>query len=220
MGRLKLIIVGAGGLGREASQYASDSLPSDEFEIIGYLDDDPDAGKAAGISLRYPHLGSIASASIQENHRFVMALGDPRARATVTYQLREAGARFVTIVHPLAYVARSASVGHGCIIAPFATVGAGARLGEFTHLHFYASAAHDTRIGSYVSLSPYAVANGQVQLGDQVFVGTHATINPTKRVGESARITAGSVVYRDVPAGSIAAGNPAKTRVLAGFGGA
>lgn len=212
--REKVLIVGAGGLGREVHQYALDTLNEDAFEILGYLDDSPGRLERQGVTLALPVVGDVHSHAPTAEYQYLMAIGDPATRSRVTQEMLAKGATFLTVTHPMSYVAASAKVGTGCIIAPFATIGAGATLEPFTHLHFYASAAHDTRIGPFASLSPYAVANGQSSIGECVFLGTRATVNPSKKVGAFAKVTAGSVVYRDVPPDSIADGNPAKSRPL------
>lgn len=215
--RRRVFIVGAGGLGREAFQYTHDSLDESIYEIIGHLDDDPSRAGREGVKLAIPVIGSVSSHDPDPNDLYVMAIGEPSVREKLAAEFKRKGGSFLTVVHPLAYIASNATIGEGCIVAPFATVGAGAAIGAFTHLHFYSSAAHDTRIGRSVSLSPYAAVNGQAVIGECVFLGTHATVNPTKRVGDYSKVTAGSVVYRDVPKGSIADGNPARSRPLLGF---
>jgi lipopolysaccharide O-acetyltransferase len=50
----------------------------------------------------------------------------------------------------------------------------------------------------------------QVIIGNNVWIGEQACILPGVRIGDGAIIGAGSVVTKDVPALSIAAGNPAK----------
>lgn len=50
-----------------------------------------------------------------------------------------------------------------------------------------------------------------IQLGKHVLVGTRAMILKGVRVGDGAVIAAGSVVTRDVEAGEIVGGNPAKS---------
>lgn len=49
-----------------------------------------------------------------------------------------------------------------------------------------------------------------VVIGENVWVGTHVIILPGVTIGDRAVIGAGSVVTKDVPANSVAVGNPAK----------
>jgi len=51
---------------------------------------------------------------------------------------------------------------------------------------------------------------GAVRIGDNVFVGMAACLMPGISIGNNAVIATGSVVTRDVPAGSIVGGNPAR----------
>jgi len=81
-------------------------------------------------------------------------------------------------------------------------------------LNTYASAGHDCRIGAHSVLSPYAVVNGWSVLEEQVMMGTSAIVTPRTTIHRRAKISAGSVVYRDVPEGALAVGNPAQARVV------
>ena len=47
-------------------------------------------------------------------------------------------------------------------------------------------------------------------VGDNVWIGTRAIILPGVTIGDGAVIGAGAVVTKDVPARSVAAGNPAR----------
>lgn len=209
-----VIVIGAGGFGREVLQYVYDA---GLLRVRGILDDRPPDELVNPHGL--PVLGTISGYEPRPGESFLLAVGEPTVRSRIAARFLAAGARFETVVHPMAYVASTATIGAGSIIAPFASVGAFSNLGEFSQVHFYASAAHDTRIGRFSALSPYAVVNGGGRLGERVFLGTRATINPLKSVGDGSKVTAGSVVYQDVPPGSIASGNPAKARRLMGAGG-
>jgi maltose O-acetyltransferase len=49
-----------------------------------------------------------------------------------------------------------------------------------------------------------------VTIGNDVWIGGNVTILPGVTIGDNCTIGAGSVVTHDIPANSIAAGNPAK----------
>lgn len=51
----------------------------------------------------------------------------------------------------------------------------------------------------------------KTEIGDYVWCGVNVTILPGVKIGEKAIIGAGSVVTKDVAAGTIVAGNPAKS---------
>lgn len=206
-----VIVVGAGGFGREVYQYARDV---GALTVAGFLDD----GDPTTLMLPdgQPLLGRASDYSPSAGQQFLLAVGNPETRAKIAERFWAHGAVFETIVHPRAYIAESATIGQGSIVAPFASVGASAVLGELSQVHFYASVAHDVRVGRFSALSPYAAVNGGGRLGECVFMGTRATVNPLKRVANHSKVAAGAVVYQDVPEWSLAAGNPAKARRLMG----
>ena len=51
---------------------------------------------------------------------------------------------------------------------------------------------------------------GKVKIGSRVFIGAGSIVLPGVEVGDDCIIGAGSVVSKSIPAGSLAAGNPAK----------
>jgi len=57
---------------------------------------------------------------------------------------------------------------------------------------------------------PLDAKTAPVEIADDVFIGMNALILKGVRIGERAVVGAGSVVSRDVPAGAIVAGNPAR----------
>ncbi|MGH3457731.1 acetyltransferase [Aeromicrobium sp.] len=203
-----LIIVGAGGFGRQMLSYALEL----GLDVAGFVDDDLHA--LDGTETELPILGTTETMASRSDHEFVVAVGDPASRQRLAQAGTKAGGRLRTLIHASAFVDRTATIGPGCIISPFAMVGAGAQVGENSVINVHAAAAHDTIVGTDCVLSPYVALNGGVSLGDGVFVGTHAAVLPGVRVGACSKISAGSIVYSDVEPGSLVAGNPAQGRVM------
>ena len=204
-----LIIVGAGGLGREVLQYAREAFAG-QYEIKGFLDDNPKELEQRGYDLGVSILGGTQTYYPDKNDHFLVAIGDPKLRQKLVERLSERGAQFATLVHPRAYIAPSAKIAAGCIISPFATVATFTKLEPHVVLGFYAHVGHDSHVGIYGVLSPYAAINGGVMLEKRVFLGTHATVTPGLTIGEDVQIAAGSVVYQNVPSHRLVVGNPGK----------
>ncbi|ANT58083.1 acyltransferase [Bacillus altitudinis MN12] len=49
---------------------------------------------------------------------------------------------------------------------------------------------------------------GEVYIGDEVLIGANSTILPGVTIGDGAIVSAGTLVNKDVPAGSFVGGNP------------
>lgn len=203
-----LIIVGAGGFGRQVLSYALEL----GLDVAGFADDDPHA--LDGTDTELSVLGTTESVADRSDHEFVVAVGDPAARRRLARAVTEVGGRLRTLVHPSAVVDRTATIETGCIICPFAMVGTSARVGPNVLVNAHATAAHDAVVGADSVLAPYAALNGHVSLGEGVFVGTHASLLPGVSVGAFAKVSAGAVVHTDVESGSLVAGNPAQGRVM------
>src|SRR5699024_5748000 len=49
---------------------------------------------------------------------------------------------------------------------------------------------------------------GEVHIGNEVMIGANTTVLPGVTIGDGAIVSAGTLVHRDVPAGSFVGGNP------------
>ena len=83
------------------------------------------------------------------------------------------------------------------------TIGSNVLIGPGVHIY---SATHPTDIKTR---SRYALGKG-VSIGNDCWIGGGAIICPGVTIGNGCVIGAGSVVTRDVPANSMALGNPAR----------
>jgi acetyltransferase-like isoleucine patch superfamily enzyme len=69
---------------------------------------------------------------------------------------------------------------------------------------------HDGGMWVFRDKEPDIDLFGTIEIGDNVFIGMNAMILPNTRIGNNSVIGAGSVVTRDIPAGVVAVGCPAK----------
>jgi sugar O-acyltransferase (sialic acid O-acetyltransferase NeuD family) len=204
----RIIVVGAGGFGREVLQWARDCWPERVHLIAGFLSADPDILNGHECSL--PIIDDPEAFQPEAGDAFVLGIGIPGVRRRVAESLARRGATFLSLVHPTAVVAGTASIAAGAVVCPFAVVSDAARIGPCGLVNYHASLAHDARIGAYAVLSPYATLGGAACIGEDAFLGLHASVGPGRRVGDRSKVSANSCVLSDVPADSLAYGVPGR----------
>jgi sugar O-acyltransferase (sialic acid O-acetyltransferase NeuD family) len=204
-----VVVVGAGGFGREVLQWLRHSPDCNERWVIkGFLDDR--LGALEGFDSQTRVLAGLQDYVLSAGDVFLCAIGQPGVRRQVHELIEARGGKCLTFVHPSALIAASARLGHGVIVCPFALVSANASVEQGTAIYYHTSVDHDARVGRYCQISGHCDIAGGVVLEDEVFMGSHATILPGIRVGARAVIGAGAVVTKNVAAGITVVGVPAR----------
>lgn len=133
-----------------------------------------------------------------------------RDRLAVNECFRAHGVRVETVVHPQASVCVTASLGAGTQVLAQAVVAADVCIGEACIINHRAAVDHESVVGDGVHLAPGATLCGCVKIGNNVMIGAGAVVLPRVTIGENTVVGAGTVVTRNLPAGVVAVGNPAR----------
>ena len=203
-----LIIIGAGGFGREVLQWIKDiNSVKRTWNIKGFIDDNMDAlsGKKNDLDI----IGTIDGWEPNENETFVCAIGNPSIKEKIVLKLKKKGATFASIVHPKASIGSFNKIGEGIVIYPGVTITVNVTIGNFVTL-IRSGVGHDAIIGDFSTVSAFCDITGGVIVGEKVFMGSHVTIVPKRKIGNGAYLSAGSVVMTDVKENAKMLGNPAK----------
>ena len=206
----RVIVVGAGGFGREAMQWAQAAWPDQIGRLAGFLS--ADSAALAGHPARLPILGDPATFAVQPGDGFLLAIGIPLVRRRVAEQLTHRGAVFLTLVHPTAVVADTATIGPGSVVCPHAVVSDAVSIGRCVLVNYHASLGHDAVAGDYAVFSPYATLGGGAVVEEDVFLGLHATVGPRVRIGAAAKVSANSAALVSVPRQTLVYGVPGRSR--------
>lgn len=104
-------------------------------------------------------------------------------------------------------IGANAFVNRGTILDAFQElrIGCNVMIGPYCYL---TDANHGIAAGSLINSQQRVIAPLIVE--DDAWIGAHVTILPGVRIGRGAIIGAGAVVTRDVPAGAVAVGVPAR----------
>ena len=200
---MKLVIVGASALGRETCKYAQDC----GIEVRGFLDSRTQL--LDGVVGYPPILGSVEDYVVKPDDVFVCAVGEPEPKRKYVAMLPTV--KWISIVHPTAFVGTNASIGDGCIIRPFSLVGNDAVIGNHVTIGVQSQIAHDCVIGDFVSISPGCHIAGWCKIGDDVFAGVGATVIPHVELGRGVYLAAGAVVTKSCLEGRLM-GVPARIK--------
>ena len=204
----RILIVGAGGFGREVLQWALAAWPTRSSLLAGFLSDDPNRldGFATGLSVA----SSVDDYRPVPGDYLLLGIGVPYARRRVAERLALRGVQFMSLIHPSAVVASTAVIGQGSIVCPFAVISDSAKLGRCVLVNYHASLGHDSAVGDYAVMSPYAGLGGGAKIGDEVFLGLHASVGPGRVVGARSKVSANSCVLADAMDDSIVFGVPGR----------
>jgi len=208
----KLLIIGAGGFGREVLEYARDIEEAGraEWEITGFLDDNLNA--LDSYSYDYKIIGTIEDHKVSEEYVYICAIGDPETKMKIGKKLSKEGAVFINIIHPTAYLARNCKIGKNVVLCPGSVVTTDVVLGDFVALDVNSICSHDVSVGDGCTISHFCDLTGFTKLDDGVFLGSGVSVCPGVKIGAYAKIGAGSVVLHDIRPGELAYGVPAKVR--------
>jgi sugar O-acyltransferase (sialic acid O-acetyltransferase NeuD family) len=145
-------------------------------EVLGLIDD-----SGAAVAGDWPGVGTLDEAwsrfgAARPNVALGIGYNDLPARWQAWLRLRRQGWPTPALVHPQAYVARTARIGEGAIVMARAVVDRQARIGEAVVLWPGVIVNHDSSVGVNTFLSPAVVVCGDARIGDHCFIGAAAAI--------------------------------------------
>jgi len=175
MKKKQILLIGGGGHCHSVIDVIEQE---DIYQIVGILD----ANKSIGeMVLGYEIIGSDKDLEkfFKEYAYAFIAIGHIRSntsRVELFHKLKSIGYEIPTIVSPLAYLSRHATIHEGSIIMHHALVNANAVISENCIINTKALIEHDAIIEEHVHISTGAIINGGVRVKKNSFIGSNATV--------------------------------------------
>jgi len=215
MEKIRLVITGCGGLGKEILWAANRSIQqglASNLDILGFCSPVPEADRDTIYGLPFfgvPEGDWLDRLAIRPTH-FICAIGDNKERKALAEQLEASGLKACSIIDPTALVAPDVTIQGGTYIAAYAAISVAAALGRHVIVNFHTSVGHDVVLADYAHLCPGARISGRVRVGEGAFIGSNGVVNPRTVIGPWATLGSASMTNREIPANATAVGVPAR----------
>jgi len=206
----KLVVVGAGGFGREVLQLAMhQNKMTQQWNIMGFVDDNKELqGKTIN---GFPVLGDIDWLAANAGDKYaVFALGEPELKRKVEKRLQKSGIRYATLIHPSAVMGDFIDIREGAIIAAGVVCTVNIKIGKHVIINLNCSVGHDVVIGDYATIAPDANVMGETSIGEGCYIASGVTIRDGVNIGQNTIVGLGAVVVGNLPGDIVALGCPAK----------
>ena len=204
-----LIIIGAGGVGRETALIIEDiNNESKEWNLLGFVDDYKEIGEDIN---GYKVLGGNDYIDNYDQEVYVVcAIANYKIKKNIIQSIKNDNVKFANIIHPSVKLNKTVDIGYGCIIYQNSIITANISIGNHVIVSPKCGIGHDSIIKDYCSLLWNVNISGNVALEEGVTMGSGSTIIQGRKVGRESFIGAGAVVIEDINEESVAVGVPTR----------
>lgn len=148
----KLLIVGAGGHGKVVKEVAE---ASGQYEKIDFLDDNSE--DAIG------KINELEKFKDEYDSAFV-GIGNNQFRMESIEKIKAMGYEIPVLIHPTAYISKSANIGVGTVVEPKALVNTNTKIGEGCIISVGAIIDHDVALEDGVHANAGAIVKAGAQI--------------------------------------------------------
>ncbi len=207
----RFLLLGGGG----HASVVADAMRACGHEVVGFIDDGP-VTPTASESIGAPFLGGTSQlwdllGSLEQSAEVFPAVGSNADRRHLIETLqRNRQPEAQPIAHPSAYIAANTRLEALVFVGPRAIVNTGAVVCQGAMINSGAIVEHDCLVGQLAHIAPGAILCGAAKIGESALIGAGAVVLPGVKIGEYATLGAGAVANKDVDAGQVSVGVPAR----------
>jgi sugar O-acyltransferase (sialic acid O-acetyltransferase NeuD family) len=180
------------------------------YRFAGFVDDTPEKQRDGAAGYRvFPRTALAEQLSCH-----VLAVPGSPSSYTVRKQMIDGLGldigRWAQVIHPSAQISEGATIGYNVLAMAGVVITSNAIIGNHVCLLPNTVVHHDSVVGDWSLVGSNVAIAGGAHIGENCYIGSGSSISNGIRIGSRALIGLGSAVIRDIPAGAIAAGNPAR----------
>lgn len=205
-------VYGAGGFGIEVMPLLRLQYPDLDKQYFVFIIDD-------GYSVESSNYETLTYSDFLKhpatNKEVTIAIGSSKGRELIAEKLARDNIINISVQADNVTILEDVELGEGSILCGYVHLTSNIKIGKFFHANIYSYVAHDCIIGDYVTFAPRVNCNGRVHIHDHAYIGTGAVLKEGTRekplvIGRGAVIGMGAIVTKDVAAGAVVVGNPAR----------
>lgn len=203
-----IVIIGAGGFGREVAWLIEDINEKEEtWNLIGFIDEDKEIhGKKLN---GYKVLGGFEYLKGKKDIYYVCAIGNSLSRKKII-QEKCNDLIAAKLIHPSVIMSKHIEIGNGTIICAGSILTVNLSLGNHVIVNLDCTIGHDVNVEDFVTIYPSVNISGNCNISECSEIGTGAQIIQGKNIGKNTIIGAGSVVVKNIEGNCTIVGVPAK----------
>ena len=202
----EILIVGAGGLGKEVADLINDM---GGYEIIGFIDDDiKKIGTVINKITVVDILDNIQKYKSVKN--IVIAIANPFIKDKIYKKIRDMGFEFPNLIHPTVITGSNVSMGIGNIVFTYSILSTDVTIANFVTINHQCGVGHDSEIESFTTLYWNVNLAGATKIGERCELGTKTSVIQGINIVDEVIVGSGAVVIRDIKESCTVVGVPAK----------
>ena len=210
----KIIVLGGSGIGMSVASIVEQD---NNARMLGFLNDVEPVGSCIGRYTQIPVIGRTEDITKyledKDIYFFIAYVGMLHEREVYEkiMSLPIPLSRYYSAIHSTAvYPSGFCKIGKGVLLTAFSQVGVDTEISDNCMLLANSYVGHDSFLDRFAHIATNAVVGANVHVGKAVHIGSNATVKEKVYIGDFSLIGAGAVVLKDVPAGSVVVGHPAR----------
>ncbi|WP_028544003.1 acetyltransferase [Paenibacillus taiwanensis] len=215
---MKIIIIGGKGTAVNIADHIINAqrVHGETIEFLGYAIDDPSLKDSIN---GHPIVCTTDKLLHTFGHysdvKFIFSLYKPEKMIERIQLLKSfgiSGDKFYTFIHPTSYVSEHVKLGIGNVVLSNCSINTNVSIGNYNIINSNVVIEHDSNIGDNNFISAAACVGSSVDIKNGSFIGLNSSIRERTVIHNFSFVGIGSNVLKDVDAGTIVYGNPAKER--------